>query len=1053
MIKQIHKELLEGKNRPEKDEYLIIEHDTEKDLYRIKISSAEKEISTSEWSERDEKDPFFIKRGTLTLRIGSRQYDKGKIAITVENVLRNYLGNIKKDVGYIPEQLKEEWEKHKASKNIEEQKEKVEIMKQFYNFLKFDNEAEIRMFRPEWDKSKSDAEKKTEKKSYFVKNVDEFISVCKKNNGKKNIYVGINERKTSGTLDKDVDFITNIGHDIDAHDGTEESLDLAGSVALKIEEDTIKQGFQQPLVLWSGYGYWVIHHISPIANNEENIKKIKEFGKKIKEKYEVEGIEVDSTVYNPSRIARVPGTLNLRNENKKVGSSILNEPTGKEDYKLSQDILGLEIKKVVPVINATGTTPTINSFMDYCLTHEIPKGERHKVISRNMAIYISDNPDREILKEQYIKIQKGIEGELDQYLKNIDENGKEAYPFSIGELVNFTKKYKIPFEWKQVPEYQDYLKLKKSEKILANEVKAEKIMKKSGEDLEDLKEDVLTLIALKKPREATEKIMEVFLKNNYIYSTRDDEKSEMWIYDDGIYVPQGKTFIKEFCGVVFGKVYTTQLANEVVEKIRVKTYINQDEFFKTTYVYEIPIFDGILNVKTRKVSPFTPDKIFFNKLPLNYVPEQKCPKIDQFFSDVLSCEGDIEVMKEIIGSLLVKDYFIEKAVMFNGNGRNGKGKTHRLMENFVGSANVCNVGISSMQKDNFDLEDLFGKLLNIGGDTGQTALKDTGCFKELTGRDGVNLKRKFKRTLRFINYAKHVLGCNDLPIVYDNTEGFWTKWVLIDFLYEFKTKEEIEELPIEERKNKKIINFNIIEEISTQDELNGLLNEALDGLDRLLKNNDFSYSKGTEYIKKTWKRRANSFLAFCEDYIEEDEDSSIVKIRLKKAYGKYCKKYNLKSKVGDKIMKNTLENDYFVEEVRDLDRNRLWKGIKFKEIPNIPTINNLIGKNLIRPIRVKPMGIMGKLQDKDKSQRELDVSDVLVEEKDEKIIDEKDRKQQFWDDPDCSKENLKKLGFIDKNEGENRLWYSKEINGKRRLFLKKGLEYFQLVPKIEVVKI
>ena len=170
--------------------------------------------------------------------------------------------------------------------------------------------------------------------------------------------------------------------------------------------------------------------------------------------------------------------------------------------------------------------------------------------------------------------------------------------------------------------------------------------------------------------------------------------------------------------------------------------------------------------------------------------------------DALPISEDVKVIFEIFGFLLLKEYIIEKAVMFNGIGRNGKTKTLKLMENFIGNENVCNVPISSMNKDNFDLEDLFGKLLNSAGDVGKTSLKDTGCFKELTGRDGVNLKRKFKRTLRFVNYAKHIFACNDLPIVYDITEGFWSKWVLIDFPFEFKTEKEIEQIPKEERNNK-----------------------------------------------------------------------------------------------------------------------------------------------------------------------------------------------------------------------------------------------------------
>ena len=452
-------------------------------------------------------------------------------------------------------------------------------------------------------------------------------------------------------------------------------------------------------------------------------------------------------------------------------------------------------------------------------------------------------------------------------------------------------------------------------------------------DKKTLQQEVLTLISLKERDKATEFVLKNFLKKNHVYSTRDDDKSEMWIYENGIYVPNGESYVREYCRLLLGEVYTTTFTNIVIEKIRADTYIDQNEFFQTNNIYEIPILDGILNVKTREISSFDHEKIFFNKVPLNYVPDQKCPLIKQFFQDILPDSQDLDVMFEIFGFLLLKEYTIEKAVMFNGIGRNGKTKTLKLMEKFIGENNVCNVPIGSMQKDNFDLEDLFGKLLNSGGDIGKTSLKDTGCFKELTGRDGVNLKRKFKRTLRFVNYSKHIFACNDLPIVYDNTEGFWTKWVLIDFPFEFKTEKEISSLSEKEKLNKKNIDPNILDKISTQEELNGLLNVALDGLDRLFKNKDFSYSKGTDYIKSTWKRRANSFLAFCEDCIKEDEKGYVSKFRLRKEYGNYCRKHNLKSNVGDKSIKWTLENDFFVEDGRVQEQEdwiRAWKGIKMK---------------------------------------------------------------------------------------------------------------------------
>ena len=33
--------------------------------------------------------------------------------------------------------------------------------------------------------------------------------------------------------------------------------------------------------------------------------------------------------------------------------------------------------------------------------------------------------------------------------------------------------------------------------------------------------------------------------NYYIFTVRDDDKNEMWVYQEGIYSPNGKTVIKE----------------------------------------------------------------------------------------------------------------------------------------------------------------------------------------------------------------------------------------------------------------------------------------------------------------------------------------------------------------------------------------------------------------------------------------------------------------------------------------------------------------------------
>lgn len=449
------------------------------------------------------------------------------------------------------------------------------------------------------------------------------------------------------------------------------------------------------------------------------------------------------------------------------------------------------------------------------------------------------------------------------------------------------------------------------------------------EELTILRDDCLQALALKQRTRATELLVQKIEENNFIYTTKDDIKSEAWIYREGLYKPQGESYIKEFCRLILGHAYTTQLVNEVINKIKADTFIEQDNFFRNENPIEVPILDGILNVITKEVYPFSPKKIFFNKLPINYDRNAKCPKITEHFKTILKDESDAEVMFELFGYLLLKENRLEKSFMFLGNGRNGKSKTLELIKRFLGVDNCSALPLKSMHEESFSLSELFGKMCNIAGDLSSDDLKSTGTFKMLTGRDTIQAKRKFLRDLFFVNYSKLIFACNELPKVFDMSEGFWSRWLLLEFPYKFITQKEIDELPESEKTNKKLINPDIIEEITTPEELSGLLNKALEGLERILNNKEFSYSKGTQEVKDTWIRVSNSFTAFCIDCLEEDYNSKISKKELRKKYHQYCRFYRLRG-AGDKEIKATLQDMFGVIESREFQGDNQWDGITFK---------------------------------------------------------------------------------------------------------------------------
>jgi putative DNA primase/helicase len=224
----------------------------------------------------------------------------------------------------------------------------------------------------------------------------------------------------------------------------------------------------------------------------------------------------------------------------------------------------------------------------------------------------------------------------------------------------------------------------------------------------------------------------------------------------------------------------------------------------------IPIKNGLFNIDTNKLEPFNPKIIFTTKIPVIYDSNAKCPNIDKFIKEVMEgrnekeTEENVNLFEEIAGFSLYRDYFIEKAVIFDGYGRNGKTKTQELLRNFIGIENSCSVPLSQLTEDSFSVSELFNKHINVAGDLSNTNLKDTATLQKTVGRDFINAKRKFLIDVKFTNFAKHIFSTNELPKTYATHRGFWDKWILISFNNTFVEKKEFDKLKTdEEKKNKK----------------------------------------------------------------------------------------------------------------------------------------------------------------------------------------------------------------------------------------------------------
>jgi len=429
-----------------------------------------------------------------------------------------------------------------------------------------------------------------------------------------------------------------------------------------------------------------------------------------------------------------------------------------------------------------------------------------------------------------------------------------------------------------------------------------------------------------------EHISKVFYENHF-YSIISDEKEELWVYINGVYKPVGKAFIRDKVDTILREDFSENIVKKVIEKAIASCYIDPKHFFINEHPNIVALKNGLLNLETKELKQFSPKYIFFSKLPVEYDPDAKCPKIEEHLESVLKNEHDKKLIEEMVGFCLYKKYRPEKAFMLVGDGRNGKSKTVELIKCLIGVDNCSNIPLKRFEEDRFSFSELFGKMANLGSDIARTKLRDTSNFRALTGNDIISAPRKFKTSIQFVNYAKMIFCANELPRAVEDTNAFFMRWKIIEFPFTFVSKKEFDLIPDKNRGNYRIANPHIMDDLSDDEELSGLLNLAIDGLHRIWENGRFSDNKMTEQIKREWIKRSDSFRLFVDETFEAGaEEDYISKNDLRIMYFDYCNKHNLK-RCGDKHIKSVVT---FMggSDARLWDGDKhiyVWKHLRFKD--------------------------------------------------------------------------------------------------------------------------
>jgi P4 family phage/plasmid primase-like protien len=341
--------------------------------------------------------------------------------------------------------------------------------------------------------------------------------------------------------------------------------------------------------------------------------------------------------------------------------------------------------------------------------------------------------------------------------------------------------------------------------------------------------------------ELTDQIMK-----EYTFKTMKDT-NEIYYYDDnkGLYVNGGEWLIQEHAEILNSKVRTVQVY-EVINHIRRRTGVDRNRFDSNPDILNLQ--NGFLNIKTGQFTEHSSSHLSLTQLPVVYNPEAKCPNILKFLEEVLQ-RRDVYTALQIIGYCVYKSAKYEKSIMLYGrSGDNGKGTFIRLIESFVGPDNTSHVSLQDLGGDKFASADLYGKMVNTCGDISADKLSRSGIFKMLVSGDSIRAQRKYGQPFNFRNYSKLIFSANQIPDTEDRTFAFYKRWILLNFEKVF-------------RENK---DTNLIDKLTTPEELSGLLNRALIALRQLQKEEGFR-DISIEETMKQYNKNADTTTTFLEE--------------------------------------------------------------------------------------------------------------------------------------------------------------------------------------------
>lgn len=335
-----------------------------------------------------------------------------------------------------------------------------------------------------------------------------------------------------------------------------------------------------------------------------------------------------------------------------------------------------------------------------------------------------------------------------------------------------------------------------------------------------------------------------YLKNN---SHVVKINSQLHIYQDGIYI-NGYKHIEQTMIDMIPNLKKTQ-RREVLDYME----LIAEEVTPSDARY-IAFKNGIYDLVTDTLLPYSPEYVITNRIPWDYIPDAQSELAERTLNK-LACDDPsiVALLQECIGYCFYRRNELGKAFILTGDKSNGKSTFLDVIKYMLGDENISALDLKELG-DRFSTSMMFGKLANLGDDIGDDFLSGTqvSTFKKIVTGNRIKAERKGQDPFEFNPYIKMLFSANDVPRMKDKTGAVLRRLVIIPFNATFTVNDPDFD---------PYIKYKLVE----QGSIEYLIRVGIEGLRRVIQQNHFTQSERVDREIKEYEEENNPIAGFIED--------------------------------------------------------------------------------------------------------------------------------------------------------------------------------------------